>query len=427
MNIFAVIMTVFTFVLLCTGMPLAIAFAFGSLIIILTIMGIPLEGIAGFAFNSVNSFPLLACPFFILAGNLLVRSGGMEHVRDFMQSWFGQMRGGLAVGAIIIAAFIGAVSGSTAAGLAIMGTIVLPIMVEAGYSRPFSATIALTGGELSWLIPPSLGFVLFGALNRVSIADLFLSGIGPSILSAAFMIVVAVWISRRRNYPTAPRVGWRERGNSFVQGLPLLFMPIVVLGGIYGGIFSPTESAAVGCLYTLLIGTLFYRKLNWAGIKESLLETLKISCMIYFIIVCADLFCKMISFIKLPDAITTLVLGLELGPVAFLIVVQVFLLALGFFFSSLPMIIIILPLFMPAVHNLGIDPVYFGAVSMMSVCIGEITPPMGPQLWFAEPICKVKMGDIMRESWIFLLAMTVPIFIVIFVPQIAMFLVNLFK
>lgn len=204
-------------------------------------------------------------------------------------------------------------------------------------------------------------------------------------------------------------------------------MPIVVLGGIYGGIFSPTESAAVGCFYTLLIGTLFYRKLNWAGIKESLLETLKISCMIYFIIVCADLFCKMICFIKLPDAITNLVLGLELGPVAFLIVVQVFLLALGFFFSSLPMIIIILPLFMPAVHNLGIDPVFYGAVSMMSICIGEITPPMGPQLWFAEPICKVKMGDIMRETWIFLLAMTVPIFIVIFVPQIAMFLVNLFK
>jgi len=427
MNIFAVITVAITFLLLITGMPLAIAFAFGSLIIALTVMGIPLEGIAGFAFNSINSFPLLAMPFFILAGNLLVRSGGMEHVRDFMQSWFGQVRGGLAVGAIIIAAFIGAVSGSTAAALAIMGTIVLPIMVEAGYSRPFSAAIALTGGELSWLIPPSLGFILFGALNRVSIADLFLSGIGPGLLSGVFMIIVAIFISRRRKYPPAPRVGWRARGRSFVRALPLLFMPIVVLGGIYGGIFSPTESAGVACLYTLLIGFLFYRQLNWTTIKESLIETLKIACMIYFLIVCADLFAKMISFIMLPQMITDLVNNLNLGPLSFLIVVEVFLLAVGFFFSSIAMIIVILPLFMPTVALLGIDPVFFGALTMMCVCIGEITPPMGPQLWFAEPICKVKMGDIMKETWIFLGAMTVPIFVVTFVPDIAMFLVKLFR
>lgn len=427
MNIFAVITVAITFLLLITGMPLAIAFAFGSLIIALTVMGIPLEGIAGFAFNSINSFPLLAMPFFILAGNLLVRSGGMEHVRDFMQSWFGQVRGGLAVGAIIIATFIGAVSGSTAAGLAIMGTIVLPIMVEAGYSRPFSAAIALAGGELSWLIPPSLGFILFGALNRVSIADLFLSGIGPGLLSGVFMIIVAIFISRRRKYPPAPRVGWRARGRSFVRALPLLFMPIVVLGGIYGGIFSPTESAGVACLYTLLIGFLFYRQLNWTTIKESLIETLKIACMIYFLIVCADLFAKMISFIMLPQMLTDLVNNLNLGPLSFLIVVEVFLLAVGFFFSSIAMIIVILPLFMPTVALLGIDPVFFGALTMMCVCIGEITPPMGPQLWFAEPICKVKMGDIMKETWIFLGAMTVPIFVVTFVPDIAMFLVKLFR
>jgi C4-dicarboxylate transporter DctM subunit len=425
MNTFAVITVVITFLLLMTGMPLAIAFAFGSLIIALTVMGIPLEGIAGFAFNSINSFPLLAMPFFILAGNLLVRSGGMEHVRDFMQSWFGQVRGGLAVGAIIIAAFIGAVSGSTAAALAIMGTIVLPIMVEAGYSRPFSAAIALTGGELSWLIPPSLGFILFGALNRVSIADLFLSGIGPGLVVGVFMIVVAIFISRRRKYPPSPRVGWRARGRSFVRALPLLFMPIVVLGGIYGGIFSPTESAGVACLYTLLIGSLFYRQLKWTAIKESLIETLKIACMIYFLIVCADLFAKMISFIMLPQMITALVNNLNLGPLSFLIVVEVFLLAVGFFFSSIAMIIVILPLFMPTVALLGIDPVFFGALGMMCVCIGEITPPMGPQLWFAEPICKVKMGDIMKETWIFLGAMTLPIFIVTFVPDIAMLLVKL--
>lgn len=344
-----------------------------------------------------------------------------------MQSWFGQARGGLAVSAVIIGAFLGAVSGSTTACLAIMGTLVLPIMVESGNSRPFGAAVALSAGELGWLIPPSLGLILFGALCRVSIPDLFLSGIGPGLLTALFLAVVAVIISIRRGYPPSPKVGWKARGTSFVRALPLLLMPVVVLGGIYGGIFSPTESAAIACLYTALIGVFFYRKLKFSEIKECLTETLKLSSMIYFLIVCAALFSKMLSFIMLPQALTNLVLGMELGPTGFLIAVTIFLLILGCFFSSIAMVIVILPMFMPAVQQLGIDPVFYGILAMMATCIGEITPPMGPQLWFAEPICKVKMGDIMKETWVFLGAMVLAIFVVLFIPDIAMGLVNLWR
>ncbi|MBM4452505.1 MAG: TRAP transporter large permease [Chloroflexi bacterium] len=357
----------------------------------------------------------------------MLRSGGMADVRDFLQSWIGQWRGGLAAGALVIGAFLGAVSGSTTACLAIMGTVVLPIMVEAGYSRPFSSAIALNGAELGWIIPPSLAFIIFGALNQVSIADLFLSGIGPGLLMAAFMIVPAVIISRRRGYPAAPRVSWKGRGRSFLRAFPMLLMPVIVLGGIYAGIFSPTESAAVGCLYTLILGIFVYRQLNWAGIKEALLETAKLGGMIYILIVAADLFSKMISFMELPQMIGDWVLSFHLGPLAFLLAVEVLLLAMGFLFSSIPMIIIVLPIFLPTVKELGIDPVFYGCLAVICTAIGEITPPMGPQLWFAAPICKEKMGKIMKESWVFLGAMVLALLVVTFVPDIAMFLVNLFR
>ncbi len=427
MSAFAVSMLALTFVLLITGMPLAIAFGFGSLFVALLVMGVPLQSITGLMFNSVNSFPLLACPFFILAGNLLLRSGGMVHVRDFMQSWFGQVRGGLAISAIIIGAFLGAVSGSSTACLAIMGTIVLPIMVESGYERPFSSALALSAGELGWLIPPSLGLILFGAITRVSIPDLFLAGAGAGITTALFLAVVALVITLKRGYPTSPKVGWKLRGTSFVRALPLLLMPVIVLGGIYGGIFSPTESAAIACVYTAIIGMFVYRKLKLSEIKESLWDTLKLSSLIYLIIVCAELFSKMASYIMLPQALTKLVLSMELGPTAFLISVVIFLLIVGFFFSSIPMIIVVLPMFMPVVQRLGIDPVLYGVIAMMATCIGEITPPVGPQLWFAEPICKVPMGDIMKETWVFLGAMVLAVFAVIFVPDLAMGLVNLWR
>lgn len=427
MNIWTIVGLILILILFLSGAPLAIAFSLGSLIIALLAAGLPIDAIAGMAFNSINSFPLLAMPFFILAGNLLLRSGGMADVRDFLQSWIGQWRGGLAAGALVIGAFLGAVSGSTTACLAIMGTVVLPIMVESGYSRPFSSAIALNGAELGWIIPPSLAFIIFGAMNQVSIADLFLSGIGPGLLMCVFMIVPAVIISRRRGYPAAPRVSWKRRGHSFLRAFPMLLMPVIVLGGIYAGIFSPTESAAVGCLYTLILGVFVYRQLNWAGVKEALVETVKLGGMIYILIVCADLFSKMISFMELPQMIGDWVLSFHLGPLPFLLALEVLLLAMGFLFSSIPMIIIVLPIFLPTVKELGIDPVFYGCLAVICTAIGEITPPMAPQLWFAAPICKEKMGNIMRETWVFLGAMVLALLVVTFVPDIAMFLVNLFR
>lgn len=414
-----------TVLLFLTGAPLAIAFGVGSGIVLLFVMGIPLGTIAQIAFGAIHSYPLLACPFFILAGYLILKSGGMVPLRDFMQAAVGHWPGGLPVAAIIFAAFLGSISGSATACLAILGTVILPILVEAGYSRPFVSGVSTVASELGLLIPPSMFFIIFGAMNHISIADLFIAGIGPGILSAVLMCVLAVIISKRRKYPTVQPSSWNTRVKTLIRVFPVLFMPVIVLGGIYGGIFSPTQAASVSVLYAMLMGKFIYHGLNWERIKESLIDTAKLSSMIYLLIIGADLLSKMLTFIELPQRITEFVISMELGPLGFLFMVNGMLLIMGFVFSSLPMVIIVLPLFLPSAYALGINPVFYGVLTILNSLISEVTPPMGPQLWFAAPICEEKMGAIAREALPFLGAMTLTLLLMIIFPEIAMFLVKL--
>ena len=414
-------------VLFLIGSPLAVAFSMGSIVILVFSVGFPVPNIAQLFFSTINSYTLLAMPFFILAGNLILRTGGMVPLRDFMNAMVGHWPGGMAVATIVFAAFLGSISGSAAACLAIIGTVIVPILVESGYDRPFASGLTVTAAELGMLIPPSIFFILFGAFNRVSIADLFMAGVGPGILSAFLMSIVAVFISKRRRYVTRPKASWMERRKTFLRVIPLVFMPFVVLGGIYSGIFSPTQAASVSVYYAILLGVFIYKELSWKGFLESLVETAKLASMIYIMYIGGDLFGKVLGYIGLPQLISEWVISMELGPMSFLLVVEILLLVMGFFFSSIPMVIIVLPLFMPSVLNLGIDPVFYGCLSIFCSLIGEITPPMGPQLWIAAPICNERMGAIAREAWPFLGAQVVALFLATFIPGIAMFLVNLMR
>ena len=204
-------------------------------------------------------------------------------------------------------------------------------------------------------------------------------------------------------------------------------MPLVVLGGIYSGIFSPTQSAAVAVVYTIAIGFLIYRAMTLRDIMKALIETVKIASMIYFLVISADILGRMFAYIMLPQKICDLVIEMGLGPLSFLFMVEAVLLAMGFFFSGIPMIVVALPLFLPSVYQLGIDPVLYGTLAILNSLIGEITPPFGPQLWIAAPLCKEKMGNIIREAWLFLLAMTAAMIITTLVPGIAMYPVYLFR
>jgi len=300
-------------VLFLMGSPLAIAFSVGSIAILIFSMGFPVPNLAQLFFSTINSYTLLAMPFFILAGNLLLRSGGMIPLRDFMSAMVGHWPGGMAVSMIVFAAFLGSISGSSAACLAIIGTVMVPILVKSGYDRSFASGVAVTASELGLLIPPSLFFIIFGAYNRVSIADLFMAGIGPGILAAIFMSIVAIFISKKRKYALSAKASFETRWKTTVRVLPILFMPIVVLGGIYSGIFSPTQAASVSVLYTLIIGFFVYRGLKLKDLTESLVATVKLSSMIYLLYIGGDLFGKTLGYIGLPQAIAEWVSTMDLG------------------------------------------------------------------------------------------------------------------
>ncbi len=407
------------------GVPLAFAFIAGAMVIALFGMGVPFGALGQFAYEAINTYSLLAAPFFILAGNLLVRSGAMDSLRALLQVFVGNITGGLPVAAIIFGAVLGAVSGSAAACLAILATVILPIFTGLQYEREFAAGIMVTSAELGLIIPPSIFLILFGAFNRISITELFVAGMAAGILIALLMAFVAIVTARRRRYPSTEPMDWSKRGRIVINALPLIIFPIIVLGGIYGGFFSPTESASVAVIYALVLGFFIYRALNWNAFCEALIETAKISSLIYFLVIGADLLSRMIGYLELPVLITGLVLNVNLEPLAFLFAVNAFLLIVGLFFSSLPMIITVLPLFLPTAITLGIDPVLYGILGVICASIGEITPPFGPQLWLAEPICGVRMGAILKESLGFLLAWVAAVILIILFPDIILTPVSL--
>lgn len=409
------------------GTPLTVAFSLGSIIILIESMGLPINNLAQLFFSAMNSYTLLAMPFFILAGNVILRCEGVKYLRDFLNRMVGHLPGGMAAAIIIFAAFLGSVSGSATACLAIIGTIFVPMMVESGYSRPFASGLTVTSAGLGAVIPPSIFFIVFGSANRIPIADLFMGGIGPGLLAATLMIITAIIISRKRGFKSTTVATNAERWDSFKKAFPLALMPVIVLGGIYSGQFSPTQAAAVSVFYSLFMAKILYKKFSKKDFVDSIVSTARLSSMIYFLVVGGELFGKVLGYIGLPQLIAQWVIDMNLGPVAFLLMAQGILLVMGFFFSSFPMVIIVLPLFLPSVYSLGIDPVLYGALAIFCSIIGEVTPPMGPQLWIAAPICKEKIGNIMRESWVFLGVQVFALILTTLFPAISLFLVNFIR
>lgn len=407
------------------GTPLAVTFSLSSVIILIYVMDFPIGNVAQLFFSAINGYTLLAMPFFILAGNIILRCDGMRHLRDYMNAVFGKIHGGMAVALVIFAAFLGSISGSATACLAVIGTIFVPMLVESGYSRAYVSGLTVVNAGLGAVIPPSVFLIIFGSANRVSIADLFIGGIGPGVLAALLMILYVLWSSKRRGFRSTVTFSKEEKKTAFKRSLPIIFMPVIVLGGIYSGIFSPTQAASVAVFYSLFISIFCYNGFTWKDFTDSIVETTRLSSMIYFLCVGGELFGKVIGYIGVPQLITEWVVSFHFGPVTFLLAAQALLLVMGFFFSSFPMVIIVLPLFMPSVIELGIDPVLYGVLAIFCSIIGEVTPPMGPQLWVAAPICKEKIGNIMRESWAPLGIQVLSLIIVTLCPQICLFLVNL--
>lgn len=433
MDLTAILVIAGVLAIVLTGTPIWVAFAIGGAFVVLYGMGVPFATMAQYAFSSFDSYPLLAVPFFILSGALLVNSGGMSALRLVVAGSVSKYQGGLPILVIVIAALLGAVSGSSVACIAILAAVMLPLFKNSGLSREYGAGVIVVAAELGLIIPPSIYLILFGAANQISIADLFSGGLAAGLLLTACMAPVAIWTSRRmaRQLPSLPEGAMAppqstipatgedaEEKASLLSVVPLLLFPVLILGSIYGGIISPTESASVAVFYSLALGTLVYRKLTWQGFINSLIETARLTALVYLLLFGADMLSRLFIYYGIPGSITSLVLQLDLGPTAFMFVTALFLLVLGFFFASLPMVVVVLPLFVPTVKSLGIDPVYFGIIGVVCATIGGLTPPFGPQLWIAEPLCNVPMGRILKNAIPFLLAWVVGLLIMLVFPAV---------
>ena len=413
---------VVTAILFAIGAPITIAFALGGLIILTLHCGFPLTHLGVMYFDTINSFVLLAGPLFILAGNLMTHGGMGKPLVDFLGSFTARVPGGVAVATIIACTFIGALTGSVMATLAAVGIIMFPAMIGASYDRGYSAGVLCSSSGLGALIPPSLIFILFGFLTETSVGQLFMAGIMPGILLAALLAVTAILVARGKTPALTISASWKERGKLLVKALPAIFMPLIILGGIYGGIFTPTEAAAVACVYSLLIGAFVYRGLNWRSILASFAETAEMVGRILMLIAGGMLLGRAFMLAGLPAAITSWVVAAGVTPMIFLFLIILAYFVLGMVMEAVVIMFVFIPLIWPSVAALGIDPIHLGVIFCVSGLVASVTPPMAFALFVTSSILETPVEEVTKGVLPFLGVMILVMIIITLVPEISTWL-----
>jgi C4-dicarboxylate transporter DctM subunit len=408
--------------LFAIGVPIYMAFALGGLCILLFVIGMPLGQLAAMFFESMNSFVLLAGPLFILAGNIMLHGGMGRPLTEFLYGLTARLPGGVAVATVVACTFTGALTGSTIATMAAVGLIMFPAMVGADYDKGYSSGILCASSNLGNLIPPSLAFIMFGYLTDTSVAGLFMAGVLPGLLLALLLSLTAMIIAKRRKFPAMEGIRWNERGRLFVQALPALIMPVIILGGIYGGVFTPTEAAAVACVYGLLASIFIFRKLTWGAFWLCLTESTKLVGMILILIAGALFLGKAFTLLGFPQAISIWVVEAKLGPMGFLILFVILYAVLGCIMEGLAIMFVTLPLIFPAALALNINPMHLGVVFCISVLMAGMTPPVSVFVYAASGMFRVPIAEVTRGVLPFLAVTFVVLLIITFFPDISTFL-----
>ncbi|MCC8109648.1 MAG: TRAP transporter large permease [Planctomycetes bacterium] len=409
-------------VLLLLGAPIAIYLGSSSLLTMLVQgAGKPIDAIMAalprIVSASTSKFVLLAIPFFILGGTIMERAGISRRLIELAESLVGHIKGGVALVCIIVSCFFAAISGSGPATVAALGLIMIPAMVKAGYDPAFSAALMAVGGAIGVIIPPSINFVVYGSIADASIGTLFIGGIIPGLMMGAALVIVALWVGRRYDLKTLPRATWSLRGKAFKDAFWGLLMPIIILGGIYGGVFTPTEAAAVSAVYGLFVGILIYRSVKIKELYSIMVDAASVTSTVMFITAAASLFAYILTRARIDVAISTSLIELTGGNfVIFLLVVNLVLLLAGCFLDSTSALFIFTPLFVPVARALNIDIVHFGVVMIVNLAIGLVTPPVGVNLFVACGIAGIDVKTISRAVVPLIIASLVVLALVTYVP-----------
>ena len=415
-----ILMFVFFFALALLGFPIAYSLGFAVIAPLLITGNLTLNTAGSWMLQGINSFPLLACPFFILAGNLMEGGGISRRLVDVAKTLIGNVPGGLGMVAAVACVFFGAISGSGPATLAAIGGIMIPEMIAAGYSAGWSAALCATAGCIGIFIPPSVALINYAVIAETSIADQLLSAIIPGLLTAFFICIYAFYTGKKRNYGGGEKFILQNFIEALKRGIWPLLMPVLILGGIYGGFFTPTEAAAVGCGYAFFVGVFITKELTWDRLKNIMVRSTSSAATIMLIIAVASAFGKMLTIGQLPATMVNFILSHDVSKGMFLLIVMVMLLIAGTFMDQISTVLILTPMLLPIATALGINPIHFGALMVVNITFGMLTPPLGVHLFMGCGIAKIKFKDIIKEMPMFLLICLVVIILTTYIPEVSL-------
>ncbi|HEY7644732.1 MAG TPA: TRAP transporter large permease subunit [Hyphomicrobiales bacterium] len=380
--------------LMLSGMPISIALGLTVLTFLFTLTAVPIEAVALKLFTGIERFEIMAIPFFILAGNFLTHGGVARRMINFANSMVGHWYGGLGLGAVLACALFAAVSGSSPATVVAIGSVVLPAMVAQGFPPRFGAGVVTVSGALGILIPPSIAMVIYAVSTNSSIGQLFIAGIIPGIVLATLLGITTWYRAWRNDYPRLPRATFRERWQAFRKSSWGLFLIVIVIGGIYTGIFTPTEAAAMSAVYAFVIAVFVYRDLKLRDVPGVLLRSANVSAMLLYIITNAVLFSFLMAHENIPQAIAGWIIDQGFGWITFLLVVNILLLLAGNIMEPSSIILIMTPIMFPVAMKLGIDPIHFGVLITVNMEIGLCHPPVGLNLYVASGIARMGITEL---------------------------------
>ena len=409
------------------GMPIGIALGAATIIAMVTSTNIQLLTITQSCFGGLDSFPLMAIPFFILAGNLMKYGGISTRLIDFAVACVGSIKGGLGAVTVLACMFFAAISGSAPATVTAIGSIIVPEMKKNGYDQGYSAALTAAAGTIGVIIPPSIPFVIYGVISGASIGALFMAGVIPGLIIGIALILVNYIMSRRFGYGDGFEQNFvlKNVWRTFKQAIWAIMAPVIILGGIYGGIFTPTEAAVVGCVYALIVGKFIYHELDFKELYSGFRESALANGSTTFMVGLSMAFASYLTMAQVPQTIAGGFAAISSNPIIILLMINLLLLFMGCFIDNISSCVIMTPILLPIVVGLGMDPIQFGIVMTVNLAIGFITPPYGANLFFASAVAKVNVMDVVAKIIPFIIVMLGILLLLTFVPSISMWLPNL--
>ena len=414
---------VFVFSLLgamALGMPIAFALLVCAVALMLLQGSVDTTILSQKIIEGADSFPLLAIPFFMLAGELMNAGGISRRIVNFALAFVGHIRGGLGIVAIVAAVIMAAISGSAAADAAALATMLIPMMRQAGYNIPRSAGLISAGGVIAPVLPPSIGMIIFGVVANVSIGKLFMAAIVPGLLMGLSLLVAWMIVARKDEVAVLPRMPMRERAKVAVNSTWALVMPVGIVGGMKFGVFTPTEAAVVAAVYAFVVGMFVYRELKWNAIYPLIVSAAKTTAVVVFLIACALVSGWLITASDIPQQVSELLQPFVDSPILLMAIMMLLVVIVGTALDFAPTLLILTPVLMPLVREAGIDPVYFGVLFIMNNAIGLITPPVGIVLNVVCGTAKLSMSELMKGIMPFLLAEVAVLFLLVLFPSIVL-------